>query len=149
MRRRLLFDPGSPSPCVIISRGMTSTLYAPDYRSEPYWWRAAPRPRLEPAPAPSVTDVAVIGSGYTGLAAALELARAGRQVVVLDAEDAGWGCSSRNGGQVSSSIKPSYRQLEARYGAAAALGIRREGLNALQWLEEFIRHEGIECNFDK
>jgi glycine/D-amino acid oxidase-like deaminating enzyme len=124
-------------------------MFATDYKSEPYWWLAAPRPTLMSDPLPDKCDVAIIGSGYTGLAAALELARAGRQVVVLDGEDAGWGCSTRNGGQVSSSIKPSYRKLEARYGAAAALGIRREGLNALKWLEEFIRHEGIECNFEK
>jgi glycine/D-amino acid oxidase-like deaminating enzyme len=108
---------------------MDPSMFATDYKSEPYWWLAAPRPTLVPDPLPAICDVAIIGSGYTGLAAALELARAGRQVVVLDAEDAGWGCSTRNGGQVSSSIKPSYRELEARYGAAAALGIRREGLD--------------------
>jgi glycine/D-amino acid oxidase-like deaminating enzyme len=79
----------------------------------------------------------------------LELARAGRHVVVLDAEDAGWGCSSRNGGQVSTSIKLSYRQLDLSYGPATALAIRREGLNALAWIEEFIRREGIDCNFEK
>jgi glycine/D-amino acid oxidase-like deaminating enzyme len=128
---------------------MTSTLFAPDYRSEPYWWRAAPRPRLEPAPAPSVTDVAIVGSGYTGLAAALELARAGRQVVVFDAEDAGWGCSSRNGGQVSSSIKPSFADLASRFGEQIALRIRREGLSALDWIEEFVRREQIECDFHR
>jgi glycine/D-amino acid oxidase-like deaminating enzyme len=128
---------------------MTSALFAPDYKNEPYWWDAAPRPALPPASVPAACDVAIVGSGYTGLAAALELARAGRHVVVLDAEDAGWGCSSRNGGQVSSSIKPSYQQLESSYGAPTALAIRREGLNALAWIEDFIRRERIECNFEK
>jgi glycine/D-amino acid oxidase-like deaminating enzyme len=128
---------------------MDSSLFASDYKSEPYWWLAAPRPALAPSSLPATCDVAIIGSGYTGLAAALELARAGRQVVVLDAEDAGWGCSTRNGGQVSSSIKPSYRELELRYGAATASAIRREGLNALEWIEDFVRRERIECNFKK
>ena len=128
---------------------MDSSLFAADYKSEPYWWLAAPRPTLAPSALPAKCDVAIIGSGYTGLAAALELARAGRQVVVLDAEDAGWGCSTRNGGQVSSSIKPSYRELASRYGAVAASAIRREGINALEWVEDFVRRERIECNFAK
>lgn len=128
---------------------MNSSLFAADYKSEPYWWLAAPRPTLPHSLPPAACDVAIIGSGYTGLAAALELARAGRQVLVLDGEDAGWGCSTRNGGQVSSSIKPSYDELEAHHGAASALAIRREGLNALEWIEDFIRRERIDCNFSK
>lgn len=128
---------------------MTPTLFAADYRNEPYWWRAAPRLQTEPPPLPAEADVGIVGSGYTGLAAALELARAGRHVVVFDAEDAGWGCSSRNGGQVSSSIKPSYEQLASRFGDQVAMRIRREGLNALDWVEEFVRREQIECDFHR
>ena len=128
---------------------MNPSLFASDYKSEPYWWMTAPRPVFVPVPLPSRCDVAIIGSGYTGLSAALELARAGRHVVVLDAEDSGWGCSTRNGGQVSSSIKPSYHELESRYGAATALAIRREGLSALAWIEDFVRRENIDCNFEK
>ena len=129
--------------------GMSDSLFAPDYKSEPYWWLASPRPLLAVAQMPASCDVAVVGSGYTGLAAALELARGGRQVVVFDAEDAGWGCSSRNGGQVSSSIKPSFDELKARHGADTALRIRREGLNALDWIDDFIRRERIDCDFGR
>ena len=46
-------------------------------------------------------DVAVIGAGFTGVRAALELALAGLDVVVLDSADVGWGASGRNGGQVN------------------------------------------------
>ena len=83
---------------------MSDSIFAADYRDRPYWWDAAPRPELPPVAPLTRADVAVVGSGYTGLAAALELARGGRQVAVLDAQDAGWGCSSRNGGQVGTSI---------------------------------------------
>jgi glycine/D-amino acid oxidase-like deaminating enzyme len=128
---------------------LIDSLFAADYKGEPYWWAAAPRPPDSLVPQPANCDVAIVGSGYTGLAAALELARGGRHVVVLDAEDAGWGCSTRNGGQISTSIKPSFSELKARHGEVAALGIRREGLNALEWIGDFISRERIDCDFQK
>ena len=68
-------------------------------KSDPLWWEDAPPPVIprQVLPARKV-DVAVVGAGYTGLAAAIELARAGRSVVVLDAGDPGHGASTRNGG---------------------------------------------------
>jgi len=58
-----------------------------------------------PAPLPPLfghvqADVCVVGAGLAGLSAALELARRGYQVVVLEAQRIGWGASGRNGGQV-------------------------------------------------
>jgi glycine/D-amino acid oxidase-like deaminating enzyme len=128
---------------------MRPSLFAPDYRSEPYWWNAIPRASVYAGALPGRCDVAIVGSGYTGLAAAIELLRGGREVVLLDAEDAGWGCSSRNGGQVGTSIKPSYEELKARYGEDLALRIRLEGINALRWVEGFIASERIECDYEK
>ena len=80
----------------------------------------------------------MIGSGYTGLNAALQTARGGRHTVVFDAEDAGFGCSTRNGGQISTSIKPAYATLARRHGEARAFGILREGQQSLAWLGEFV-----------
>ena len=61
-------------------------------------------------------DVLIIGSGYTGLHASIQIARAGREVLVIDSGEPGYGCSTRNGGQISTSVKPSQRKLEAKYG---------------------------------
>ena len=72
-------------------------LFTSDYKLEPYWWERTPRPSAKDTAPPGEADVAIIGSGYTGLNAALVTARAGRSTVVLDAKDAGYGCSSRNG----------------------------------------------------
>lgn len=126
---------------------MNDRIFADDFKPIPYWWETTPRPVLEDAPLPQHADVAIIGSGYTGLSAALELARAGRHVVVLDAEDAGWGCSSRNGGLISGGLKPDLATLTARHGRDAALAILGEGQNALQWVTDFVATEGIDCDF--
>src|SRR5438067_6471697 len=128
---------------------MTQALFAPDYKSAPYWWEATPRPSLPAVAPPARADVVIVGSGYTGLSAALPIARAGRTVVVLDAEDAGWGCSTRNGGQVSTSIKPGFDELTSIHGAERAFAMVREGHNALAFIEDFIRGEGIECDWQK
>lgn len=96
---------------------------------------------------PAACDVLIIGSGYTGLSAAIQTARAGRRTVVVDAEAAGFGCSSRNGGQVSTSLKPTFPRLAKRYGAAAAHAILREGNHALEWIESFVRDNHIDCDF--
>ena len=118
-----------------------------DYKDSPYWWDNAPRPHFDSVEIPKSVDVAIIGSGYTGLNVAIETARAGRSTLVLDAEDAGWGCSSRNGGQVSTSFKPSFTSLSKKYGADKAFRILREGHTALEWIGEFIEHEKIDCDF--
>jgi len=118
-----------------------------DFAPYPYWWEATPRPVLPRSPLPASVDVAIVGSGYTGLGAALEIARGGRSTLVFDAGDAGYGCSSRNGGQISTSIKPTYGDLSRKYGPDAAFAIQKEGRNALSWIADFVAREKIDCDF--
>ncbi len=101
-----------------------NTLYRNDIRGEfPQSWYAAstelpaPRPPLD---GDTRVDVCVIGAGFTGLCAALELANRGFSTVVLEAHRAGFGASGRNGGQVSSGYNKSQKWLEARVGNNAA-----------------------------
>jgi len=124
-------------------------LFAETFKETPYWWDDVSPPALTEADPPQIVDVAIVGSGYAGLNAALETARAGRSTVVLDAEQAGWGCSTRNGGQISTSIKPGLDELARRYGAERAAAIRQEGRTALDWIGEFIDREGIACDFQR
>lgn len=120
-------------------------------KSEPYWWVAAPREPASaaPAPLPASVDVAVIGAGYAGLTAALALARAGRSVIVLDADTPGFGGSSRSGGMIGHGHRLSYAALKARYGEAKAVALLREGMASLQFLIDLINRERIDCQLQQ
>lgn len=122
-------------------------MFAPDFKSEPYWWDRTPRPELAVNDLPPSVEVAVVGSGYTGLNAAVVTARGGRSTLVLDSEDAGFGCSTRNGGQISTSVKPSLGELAKRYGSQTAFEVLKEGQTALSWIGDFIRNEDMDCDF--
>jgi glycine/D-amino acid oxidase-like deaminating enzyme len=124
-----------------------SDLFTQDFHTAPYWWDHVPRPDLPDTPLPQKVDVAIIGSGYTGLSAAMQTARGGRYTLVLDAEEAGFGCSTRNGGQISTSIKPGLDALSRRYGSERAFRILKEGHNSLAWVADFVAAERIDCDF--
>jgi glycine/D-amino acid oxidase-like deaminating enzyme len=126
---------------------VSSSLFSSDFKTDPYWWDRVPRPDLDAAPPPGEADVVVIGSGYTGLGAALVTQRGGRTTVVLDAEAAGFGCSTRNGGQISTSVKPDFAALSARHGPERAAAVLGEGRAALAWIEAFVAAEKIDCDF--
>lgn len=126
---------------------MAHTVLKPDCKDSSYWLDDLPPPPATQREPLSEVDVAIIGSGYTGLNAAIETARGGRTTLVLDSQDPGWGCSTRNGGQISTSIKPSLKKLSAKYGGDRARAIRGEGETALQWIEDFVTSEGIDCDF--
>ena len=79
-------------------------------KSTPIWWEDAPPVSVAPQPVAPSCDVAIVGAGYTGLSAAITLARAGRQVQVFDKMRAGEGASSRNGGIASGNLRPSLRR---------------------------------------
>ena len=92
-------------------------------------------------------DICILGAGYTGLSAALELAEAGYKVVVLEAERIGWGASGRNGGQAIAGFGCGEAKLEALVGfddARKMFDLSREGL---QWLRDRIKKHGIECDW--
>ncbi|MEZ5908339.1 MAG: FAD-binding oxidoreductase [Hyphomicrobiaceae bacterium] len=117
------------------------------FTTDAFWWEAAPPQALPERPVPANADVVIIGAGYTGLSAAITLARAGRSVVAFDRMKPGEGASSRNGGIASGNLRPGFAELTRRFGEARALAIQAESKTAREDLADFIRREGIDCDF--
>ncbi|MCB0059236.1 MAG: FAD-binding oxidoreductase, partial [Caldilineaceae bacterium] len=86
-------------------------------KTTPFWTEECPRPAdLPVSDLPERVDVAVIGSGYTGLNAAIALRKAGASVAVLEQQTIGWGASSRNGGMATTGLKEEMPNVFKRYG---------------------------------
>src|SRR5262249_42538152 len=77
---------------------------------------ACQAPDYHPLQGDAATEVAIVGGGYTGLSAALHLAKAGVKVTVIEASEPGWGASGRNGGQIIAGLKFEPDRLEAVFG---------------------------------
>lgn len=116
-------------------------------KNDVYWWEAAPLAPTEHRPVKPACDVIIVGAGYTGLSAAIALARAGRSVQVFDKQHAGEGASTRNGGITSGNLRPSHAELTRRFGEERANAILAEAKAAREDLYRFIAEEKIDCDF--
>jgi glycine/D-amino acid oxidase-like deaminating enzyme len=113
-----------------------------------FWWDEAPLATLAQRPVPPSADVVIVGAGYTGLGAAIRLARAGRSVQIFDKQHPGEGASTRNGGITSGNLRPGHAELTRRFGEARATAILAEAKAAREDLYRFIAEEGIDCDLD-
>jgi glycine/D-amino acid oxidase-like deaminating enzyme len=100
-------------------------------------------------PLPAKTDVVVIGGGYTGVSAALRLAKQGAKVTVLEAQTIGWGASSRNGGQVLTGLKYGASDLIRSFGKEKARELYQTSIKAIEYVETLIADEDIDCDYKR
>jgi glycine/D-amino acid oxidase-like deaminating enzyme len=98
-------------------------------------------------PLPARADVVVIGGGYTGLSAALRLAKLGARVTVLEKESIGWGASSRNGGMVLTGHKHGVGEMLQTLGATKTHALWDASLAALDCVADIVQQENIACDF--
>ena len=125
-------------------------LYANDRAGEyPQSWYAAtatPLERFDALKGAQKADVCVIGAGYTGLSTALHLAKAGRDVVLLDAQRVGFGASGRNGGQLGSGQRVDQDALQKMLGDAHADKLWALGEEAKAVVKGLIAEHDIDCD---
>ena len=107
---------------------------------------AEPAPACPPLDGPLSADVAIVGGGFTGLSAALHLAEAGKQAVVLEAGEPGWGASGRNGGQVNPGWKILPSEMAARYGPERGGRITRMADGTCDLVFSLIDRFAIACD---
>ncbi|MDX8468466.1 FAD-binding oxidoreductase [Mesorhizobium sp. VK23B] len=113
-----------------------------------YWYDTAPVfSGGAQGPVEGHYDVAIIGGGFTGLAAARQLAKAGAKVAVLEAERVGWGASGRNGGHLNNGLAHSYLSAKAELGKERAIALYRALDDSVDAIEALVAEEGIGCNF--
>lgn len=94
-------------------------------------------------------DVAIVGAGFTGLSAALELAERGFRVIVLEAEKVGWGASGRNGGQMLNGLNPGMTTVEKLAGEGGARALWQMTVEATDIVRARIQRHGISCDWEE
>jgi len=117
--------------------------------SHPDSYYAATANKLAPFPVlegDADCDVCIIGGGFTGLSAALELAERGLRVVLLEAHRAGWGASGRNGGQAGSGQRRDQDWLERAAGREDARRLWDIAQQAKALLKERVARHAIACD---
>ncbi len=114
-----------------------------------YWLTTTVMPPATAGDLPARADVAIIGAGFTGLSAALALARKGMTVAVLETNTTGWGASSRNGGMVLTGLKLSAETLAQRYGMELTRRMYASSLESIDLVEQIVQAENIDCNFSR
>ncbi|CAM3520274.1 FAD-dependent oxidoreductase [Bordetella sputigena] len=117
-------------------------------RFESYWLATAPAFEAGAAgDPPARADVVIVGGGFTGLSAALTLARQGVEAVLLESGRIHGEASGRNGGHCSPGTAQGLAELVDKYGAEAATRYYRAYDDAVDFVERTVAEERIACDF--
>jgi glycine/D-amino acid oxidase-like deaminating enzyme len=130
---------------------MVPDIFHRDFRPTPYWWEAYTPTAGDLADVPKTARVAIVGGGYTGLSTALELAKHGIDAVVLEANELGFGASTRNGGAVSGGVNVGKR-FSGRTTAVEPQRTERilsDASDAFALIDRLIGEERIDCFWEK
>ena len=128
---------------------MNREIFHKEFKAEPFWWEAHRPTALPELTLPSEARVVIVGAGYAGLSAALELTTLGLDCLVLDANEPGIGASTRNGGMVSGGVNVSKRYLSKPIPADEAAPFLADAADAFTLIEDLIIREKIDCGWTR
>ena len=113
------------------------------------WYEATigNRPEYPPLDGDRQADIVIVGGGFTGLSAAVHLAQAGVDVVLMEARRFGDGASGRNGGQLGTGQRAWPEELEAKLGFTRAKALFDLAEEAKAYLFDFAAVNGIEIDY--
>ncbi len=112
-------------------------------------WTQRDHPTYAPLVGDLETDVVVVGAGLAGLTTAALLARAGREVTVLEARSVGEGTSGRTTAKATALQGLRYRTIARHHGAEGARRYATAQVDALAWMDHQVRTSGIECAWER
>lgn len=132
----------------MLTRIYEDRAYGPDPVRNCFWDTTVEAAPVDPVAEGDLRcDFAVIGAGFTGLNAALELAEAGADVLIVDAERPGWGASGRNGGFCSDGgSKLGSRALDRNFGVEERRNFRRAQHAAIDQVAGFLDAHAIDAD---
>jgi glycine/D-amino acid oxidase-like deaminating enzyme len=121
-----------------------------NFKEIPYWLDPPPLVKSFPGAAlPARTDVLVVGSGYTGVAAAIRLKQAGLRVTLIDRLKLATAASARNGGMTLTGLSRAPAEVENRLGEEKAKQLFAESLESVNTVERLAAEGSIDCNFQR
>ena len=121
--------------------------YGPGPRNACWWDETVPAPDWPVHQGYLTADVAIVGGGFTGMSAALHLAKRGVSVALFEAESPGWGASGRNGGFCcQGGSKLTHATMVRRYGVSAAQAYSQAEAAAVSLVADLLAAYGIDAD---
>jgi glycine/D-amino acid oxidase-like deaminating enzyme/nitrite reductase/ring-hydroxylating ferredoxin subunit len=145
---------GSPGTCIASlykSIGMSSVKTGKRTSGEhlTYWLQSTPALTFQSLQNDTETDVLVIGAGIAGLSTAYCLAKSGRKVVLIEDGLIGSGESGRTTAHLTNALDDRYYELQHLFGAENAKLIAQSHTEAINWVEQLVKTENIDCDFTR
>lgn len=115
--------------------------------TQPLWIRPSSLGHFAPLDADLHVDVAIVGGGITGLTCAVQLAQAGKRVVVLEAQKLGAGVTGHTTAHLTEAVDTRYHQLESSFGREGARLVRASSREAIETIATLAG--SADCGFER